>query len=148
MRKYMSIPAVLPAVLLLLMLVACAPAPKATDPVSVTKVLFDDINKGRAEAATNCFAADGELVTAFGQPRGAEKLRTFFKMGLIPMKTKVEIKELEADGENVKGIFEIRNADLGNNSEETLGNTAPISMKLAGVVQEGKIKSMTWGTNK
>jgi hypothetical protein len=69
-------------------------------------------------------------------------------MGLIPMKTKVEIKELEADGENVKGIFEIRNADLGNNSEATLGNTAPISMKLAGVVQEGKIKSMTWGTNK
>ena len=69
-------------------------------------------------------------------------------MTVVPLKTRVEIKELKVDGENVTGIFFISNNDIGNNSLTTLGTKTVISMKLSGVVQEGKIKTMTWTTNK
>jgi hypothetical protein len=121
------------------MLIACSPAPQATDPASVTKALFSAINQGKAEVAANSFAKDGEFITAFGQPRGAEKIQAFFKMTLIPLKARVDVKEVKADGENVTGIFTF--------SSTNLGKDAPIPMKLSGIVQEGKIKTMTWSSN-
>ena len=77
MRKVLGVLAVLSVALLLL--IGCAPTPQATDPVSVTKALFNAINQGKAAAAANCFAKDGEFITAMGQPKGAEKLQFFSK---------------------------------------------------------------------
>jgi len=140
MRKYVCVLAILSAALLLQMLVACTPRQQPTDPASVTRALFNAINQGKAEVAANCFAKDGEFIAAFGQPKGAEKIQGFFKMTMIPLKARVEIKELKADGENVTGIFSF--------SSTNLGHDAPLPMEVIGVVQEGKIKTMTWSTRK
>jgi hypothetical protein len=137
MKKYIGILAMVSAAVLLL--IGCAPAPQATDPASIAKGLFDAINNGRAEAAANYFARDGELITAVGQPKGAEKILFFLKMTLVPLKARVEMKEVKADGENVTGRFTFASTNLGKD--------APIPMKLSGVVQAGKIKTMTWSSN-
>jgi hypothetical protein len=145
MKRYAYVLSLVSAALLLL--ASCAPIPEATDAVSVTKALFTAINQGKAEAAANFFAKDGELITAFGQPQGAVKIHNFFKVTVIPLKTKVEIKDLKVDGENVTGTFAMTNNNTGNNSATNPGEKVPL-MKLSSVVQEGKIKSMTWTTNK
>ena len=142
MKRYLCVLSLVSAALLLL--ASCAPTLQSTDPVSVTKALFIAINQGKAEKAANFFAKDGELITAFGQPQGAAKIQSFFKVTVIPLKTKVEIKELKADGVNVTGTFAMTNNNTGNNSEKNPGEKVPI-MKLSGIVQDGKITTMTWG---
>jgi hypothetical protein len=143
MRKYICVLAILLAALLSLTLIACAPTPQATDPASVTKALFNAINQGKAEAAANCFADDGQLIWAFGQPKGTKKLHDYIQNTLIPMKTKLTIITLTADGENATGVFSIANRD----TQSQFPNGAP-PLKLDAVVQSGKIKTMTWSTNK
>jgi limonene-1,2-epoxide hydrolase len=135
MRKYIRVLVVLSVALLAF--IACSPQP--TDPVSVTEAFFTAINQGKAEAAVNCFAKDGELISVFGQPKGIDSLRNYFQKSLIPLKTKLDVVDLKADGENVTGTFIIANSETNN---------VRVLLKLVGVVQAGKIKTMTWTTNK
>ena len=143
MKSYVRLLGALPVTLLTLLMFSCSQT-QATDPVSETKALINAINQGKAEAASNCFAADGELITAFGQPQGSAKLLSFFKVTVIPLKTRIEIKGLIADGENVTGTFSMTNNDTGNNSA-TSPSDRIVLMKLSGIVHGGKIKTMTWG---
>jgi len=130
-------------VIFLLFLIACAPSVKATDPASVTKSLFDAINKGQAEAAASYFAEDGEFIWSFGQPKGVQKILNYFKTNLIPLKTHVELQDLKVDGDNLTGTFKITSTWF----KSAFPNGAPL-YKVSGVVQGGKIKSMMWSSVK
>jgi hypothetical protein len=143
MRKYISTVTLSIVVILLHILVACSSSVQATDPVSVTRGFFDAINKGQGQKAANCFDEDGELIWAHGQPKGSKRLLEYMQKQLIPLKTRVEIKDLKADGENVTGTFTITSTYLASE----FPNGVPL-MKVIAVVQSGKIKSMTWTTNK
>ena len=119
--------------------IGCAASAPPKDPVAVTKAMFAAINNGKAETAANYFAEDAELITGFGQPTGHAKIKSFFQLTVIPLKTHIEVSELNGSAENVNGIFLMKSI---NEFRE------PISMKVIGVVVDGKIKSMTWTSNK
>jgi ketosteroid isomerase-like protein len=135
-KRYVCLIALVTTTMLLLLLTSCAQAPQATDPVSVTKALFTAINQGKADVAAGYFAEDAELVTGFGQPTGLTKIRDFMKLTVVPMKTRVEVKEVTADGTAVTGVFTMKN------NTDVYRNATP--MQVIGVVQNGKITSMTW----
>jgi hypothetical protein len=122
------------------MLISCGAAASNSDPIRVTKDLFDAINRGQAEKAANLFYDDGELVTGFGQPTGLKKIHDFLKLTVIAMKTRVEIKEMKEDGTNVRGIFIMKNISTEYRN--------PTAMQVIAVVENGKIKSMTWSPQK
>ncbi len=111
---------------------------QATDPIAIVNGLFDTINNVQAEKATSYFADDGQLITAWGQPKGIKKLLGFFTNTMFPLKTQLKVIELNASGVNVTGIFAIK--DSGGFTNWGL-------LKVVSIVQDGKIKSMTWTTN-
>jgi hypothetical protein len=123
-----------------LVFMACGQGALVTDPVAVTRAMFDAVNRGQSEKAAGYFSADAEIVTGFGQPTGSRKIEAFFKTTVIPMKTHAEIKDLKADGVNVTGVF------LMKSSSDEFKNATP--MKIIAVVLNGKISSMTWTLQK
>lgn len=124
----------------LLFAASCAPRAVPTDPVSVTRAVFEAINKGHAETAVSFFAPDAQWITAFGQPSGTQKILGALRDGWIPMKTRLEIKEIQASGDNVTGVFTVQNVS------DEFRNPTPLA--LSAVIQDGKIKTMTWTTKK
>ena len=124
--------------LLLTILIGCAPSQQATDPSSVTKALFTAINQGKADAAANCFAKDGEL-TAYGQKYSGQKLRDFITKSLISLGTNIETQELNVDGVKLNGTIRVTNSWLKPQFPQGI---PPFSVVV--VVQDGKIKSMSW----
>jgi hypothetical protein len=125
--------------LLLAVLAACGPNVPVTDPVAITRALFDDINRGKAEVAAALFSEDGQLVTGFGQPTGPIKIKTFFQATVIPMKMHLEMKEINLSNGTVIGTFMLQ--DKGEFKTPTL-------MEVNAVIQGGKIMSMTWSLKK
>ena len=140
MKPRMKIFTILLVTVLLQTIVACKPAGTVTDSISVIKAMFNAINKKQAETAANFFSEDGQLTTGFGQPTGIKKIRDFLQTSWIPLKSHFELKEINASDGTVTGIFTLQNtSDLFHN---------PTPMQLIAVVQNGKIKSMTWTTKK
>jgi len=139
MSAYRKLTIVLIVGSLLLTETGCESSAPPKDPAAVTKAMFTAINNGKAETAANFFAEDAELITGFGQPTGLSKIKSFFKLTVIPLKTHIEISELNSSAGNVTGIFIMKST---NEFRE------PTSMKVIGVVIDGKIKSMTWTSNK
>jgi hypothetical protein len=125
--------------LILALFASCGANVPVTDPIAITKSLFDNINKGKAEAAATLFSEDGELVTGFGQPTGQTKIKGFFQATVIPLKMHLEMKEINISNGTVIGAFVIQ--DKGEFKTPTL-------MEVNAVVQTGKIKSMTWSVKK
>jgi hypothetical protein len=117
---------------------SCTPSPQGTDPISVTKAFFAAINQGKAEAAANCFAKDGEL-TAYGQKYSGQKLRDFFTKSLISLGTQIETQELSVDGVRIDGTIRVTNSWLKPQFPKGI---PPFSV--ASIVQDGKIRSMSW----
>ncbi len=111
---------------------------QATDPTAIVNGLFDAINNAQAEKATSYFADDGQLITAWGQPKGVKKLLSFFTTTIFPLKTQLTLLELNVSGVNVTGVFAIK--DNGGFSNWGL-------LKIITIIQDGKFKSVTWTTN-
>ena len=132
MKRYICILGLLPVLLLTLLLFSCTQA-QATDPASVMKALFNAVNQGKADVATNYFAKDAAIISPWGQPSGTKGIHDWFAVGIIPMKTQLKIGEFSVDGVNLAGTFKI--TDVGFHDEP---------FKVMAVIQDGKIKSMTW----
>ncbi|HVO39078.1 MAG TPA: nuclear transport factor 2 family protein [Spirochaetia bacterium] len=128
------------AAALLLGVASCAPKAVPTDPASVVRAVFEAINQGHGETAASFFAPDAQWITAIGQPSGSQKILSWIRDGWIPLKTRLEIKEIQASGDNVTGVFTVQNV-----SDEF---HSPTPLALSAVVQNGKITSMTWTTKK
>jgi hypothetical protein len=118
---------------------SCGPSAPPTDPIAITRALFDDINRGKVESAASLFSEDGELVTGFGQPTGQSKIKSFFLATVIPMKMHLEMKEVNLSNGSVIGTFLLQ--DKGEFKTPTM-------MVVNAAVQAGRITSMTWSVKK
>jgi hypothetical protein len=127
------------SVALLLATAACA-SRSPTDPVEVMRALFDQVNRGRAKAATGLFAEGAQIITGFGQPKGQAKILFFFEKTVVPLKTILKVEDLSADGENVVGLFTLQSISPQFKS--------PVPMQVVAIVRDGKIQSMTWSSRK
>jgi hypothetical protein len=123
--------------LMIIALASCSPPP--TDPASVTKALFTAINQGKADDATNLFAEDGELTAKFAVVYSGQKLRDFFSKTLIPLKTQVDQWQLTVDGINVAGTFRMTSSEIKSGSPNGFQ-----LLQVIGVIQNGKINTMSW----
>ena len=121
------------------MIFACVPDAQSKDPAAITKAVLENINKGRADAAASMFAEDAEFISGMGQPKGTTKIRNFFALNLIALKTRIETNEMTADGPNVIGTFTIQSPHF---------LPVPTLMQVVAVVVDGKIRSMTWSAPK
>jgi hypothetical protein len=127
------------AAVLSVVLSACGSNAPLTDPVAVTRALFDYINRGKAEAAAGLFADDGELVTGFGQPKGQNKIKTFFQTTVIPLKVHLEVKEINLSNGTMLGTFMMQDVSAFK---------TPTLMEVKAAIQDGRVKSMTWSVKK
>jgi hypothetical protein len=139
MKSYVNVLAVLVIASSVQALVACSPAKPITDPVGVTKAVFDAINNKQAERAATYFAEDAEFVAAFGQPVGNAKILSFLKTTVIPYKMNVEITDISKSNGTVTGTFTLKDISAYQ---------TPTNMQVTAVVTDGKVKSMTWSPKK
>jgi hypothetical protein len=139
MKSILRIMLVLVLVASAAMILTCVPTAQSKDPAAVTKAVLENINKGRADAAASMFAEDAEFISTLGQPVGVKKIRIFFALSLIALKTRIETHEITANGPNVTGTFTIQSAHF---------IPVPTLMEVIAVVVDGKVKSMTWTTPK
>jgi hypothetical protein len=115
--------------------VACS-RHEATDPVAVIRATFDAINAGQPDKAASFFADDAEWTSAFRQATGAYTIHEMLRLTTIPMKTRLEIRTINADGSSVNGVIYMVS------STEPTG----LYLRLVATVKEGKIQSMSWTT--
>ena len=139
MKSYVNVLAVLVIVGSFQAFVACSPAKPITDPVGVTKAVFDAINNKQAEKAGSYFAEDAEFVAAFGQPVGNAKILNFLKTTVIPYKMHIEITDISDNNGTVTGSFTLKDISAYQ---------TPTNMQVTAVIADGKIKSMTWSPKK
>ena len=121
---------------LLPLLLGCGNAQKPRDPVGVIQEEIKAINNAHADSAAGYFSDEGQIVCAWGQPKGKDKVKSFIATTLIKMKSHAELVDLMADGVNVTGTI------VWSNPYEKF---PPFALKA--IVQDGKISRIEWGTS-
>ena len=139
MNRYKNILMILLIAVSLQFVIACSPGKPITEPVAVTKAVFEAINSKHAEVAASYFAEDAEIITSFGQPVGNLKILNFFRITVIPYKMHLEITNMSISGDNVTGTFTLKDISAYK---------TPVNMEVLAVVSNGKIKSMSWSPKK
>jgi hypothetical protein len=120
---------------LLLLLFGCGQSPQPRDPVGVIQAEIQAINRGQADVAAGYFAENGQIISAWGQPTGKDKVKSFISTTLIKLKSHAEVNALASDGSKVTGTI---------TWSTPYEKFPPFGLKA--VVQDGKIASIEWGT--